>query len=301
VLGGVEAGGTKFVCAIGTGPQDLRAQAQIETTTPEETIARTIGFFTATGFDPIEALGVASFGPIDRDPASATWGRITSTPKAGWAQADLAAALGKALGVPVGFDTDVNGAALAEHRWGSARGLSTFIYVTVGTGIGGGAMVEGRLLHGLMHPEMGHVRVTRRPGDHLSSVCPFHSWCLEGLASGPAIEARWGARAETLPLDHPAWRLEADYLAQGLANLVCTLSPERIVLGGGVMKQVQLFPLVRRELRRMLNGYIESDLIEGESEAFVGPPGLGGRAGALGAIALAERVLGGSQNPAHRV
>ena len=291
LLGGIEAGGTKFVCAIGTGPDDIRAETRFPTTTPDETIAEAIGVFRqAVTDEPLSAVGIASFGPIDPDPDSATWGHITSTPKLGWRQADLAGPVGRTLGLPIGFDTDVNGAALGEHRWGVARGLDTFIYLTVGTGIGGGAMVEGNLLHGLLHPEMGHMLLARRQGDYYSGRCPYHGVCLEGLASGPAIEERWGAKAETLPSDHPAWDLEAHYLAFGLANLISAISPQRIILGGGVMGQQQLFPMIRRKVREVLNGYVQAPAITEDNDRFIVPPGLGNRAGVLGAIALAEGV-----------
>jgi len=292
LFGGIEAGGTKFVCAVGTGPDDIRSETRFPTTTPQDTIARAIAFFqNEAGSVPLAAIGIASFGPIDPHPGSPTWGHITSTPKPGWAQIDLAGPLARALGVPVAFDTDVNGAALAEHRWGAARGVDTFIYLTVGTGIGGGAMVEGRLLHGLVHPEMGHMLIARRSGDEYSGRCPFHGSCLEGLASGPALEERWGAKAESLDSDHPAWELEAQYLALGLANLICAISAQRIILGGGVMEQLQLFPLVRDKVRALLNGYIQAPAITEDNDRFIVPPGLGNRAGVLGAIALAERSV----------
>jgi fructokinase len=221
LLAGIEAGGTKIVCAVGTGPEDLRAETRFPTTTPEETIDRAVEFFRrAAAAEPLAAIGIASFGPIDPDPASTSFGFVTSTPKPGWAQVDLAGAVARALGVPFGFDTDVNAAALGEHRWGAARGLDTFVYLTVGTGIGGGAMVGGRLAHGLLHPEMGHLLIPRRDDDDFPGVCPFHGSCFEGMASGPALEGRWGQPAETLPDDHPAWELEAHYLALGLANIV---------------------------------------------------------------------------------
>ena len=196
IVGGIEAGGTKFVCAVGTGPGDLRAVERFPTTTPEETLGRAIAYFRDR---PVAAVGVGSFGPVDVDPDSPTWGHVTSTPKPGWQGADVAGGVARALGVPVGFDTDVNAAALAEHRWGAAQGLDTFVYLTVGTGIGGGGLIAGRRLHGLTHPEMGHIRVPRVPGDDFAGVCPYHGDCWEGLASGPAIEARWGPPRPTFP------------------------------------------------------------------------------------------------------
>jgi fructokinase len=292
LLGGVEAGGTKFVCAVGAGPDDIRAETRFPTTSPGETIRQTIEFFQKQPHGELAAIGVASFGPLDPDPKSPTFGHITSTPKPGWAGANLAgslSALRTALGVPIGFDTDVNGAALGEHRWGAAQGLDTFIYLTVGTGIGGGGLMNGQLMHGLLHPEMGHLRLPHDPqADPFTGLCPFHDDCLEGLASGPALEKRWGQPAENLPSAHPAWALEAHYLGLALANLVCTLSPQRIILGGGVMAQPQLLPLVRAEVVRQLNGYVQSPAILEKIEAYIVPPALGRRAGVLGALALAE-------------
>ena len=290
LLGGIEAGGTKFVCAVGTGPDDIRAETRFDTTTPAETIGRTIDFFKREGRG-VTAVGIGSFGPIDPDPASPTFGYITATPKPGWSQTDFAGQIREALDVPVGFDTDVNGAALGEYRWGAAQGLSNFIYLTVGTGFGGGVMANGRLLHGLIHPEMGHIRLPRHPEDDFAGRCPFHGDCLEGMAAGPALEDRWGQRAETLPADHPAWAMEAHYLAYGLVNFICTLSPQRIIMGGGVMSQPQLFPLVRRKTRDLMNNYLVTPALHEGIEDYIVPPGLGGRAGVLGAIALAEMAV----------
>ena len=274
LLGAIEAGGTKFVCGIGTGPNDIRT-TQIETTTPAETTEAAIAFLRGR---EIAAVGIASFGPVDLRA-----GRITSTPKAGWRNFDLAGAVRRGLGIPLAFDTDVNGAALGEARWGAARGVSDFVYLTVGTGIGGGAMVNGALLHGLTHPEMGHVRIPHdRARDPFAGICPFHRDCLEGLASGPAIQARWGRPAGELAADHEAWVLEARYLALGLANWICTLSPKLILIGGGVAEQKQLFPMIHAELAAILNGYVEAPRIE--------PPKLGARAGVLGALAMAEAI-----------
>lgn len=291
LFGGVEAGGTKFVCALGTGPDDLYAIEQFPTTTPEETLDRAVDYFSRQS-KPLDAIGIASFGPIDLNRQSPTYGYITTTPKEGWQYADVAGRLGLALGVPVGFDTDVNGAGLGEYRWGAAQGLKTFVYLTIGTGIGGGGMVEGNLVHGMLHPEMGHMPLPRDEAkDPFAGICPFHGDCLEGLASGPAIEARWGQPAETLSLDHPAWRLEAHYLALGLVNIITVLSPSRIILGGGVMHQEHLFPLVRQEVRLILNKYIQAPEITENIDAYIVPPGLGARAGVLGAIALAQQVV----------
>jgi len=279
--GGIEAGGSKFICAVGSGPADLDS-VEIPTTTPQETVSRVIEFFRERG--RVEALGIGSFGPIDPDPQSATFGYITSTPKQGWRNFDLVGAIRAALHVKVAFDTDVNAAALGEFRWGAAQGLHTFLYLTVGTGVGGGGMLNGRLLHGRRHPEMGHIRVPHdRERDPFPGNCPYHGDCLEGLAAAPAVEARWAKPPHALPADHPAWELEAHYLALGIANLTCTLSPQRVVLGGGVMRREELYPLVRAKVPALLNGYIEAPEIV--------PPGLGARAGVLGAIALAQSVV----------
>ena len=292
LFGAIEAGGTKFVCAVGTGPEDLRARIEFPTTSPEETISHAVAFFEKQArHEPLAAVGIASFGPIELNPASSHFGCITSTPKAGWQYADLAGLIRRSLNLPVAFDTDVNAAALGEHRWGAAQGLDTFVYVTVGTGIGGGGMVGGQLMHGLLHPEMGHMRVAHDwQADPFPGACPFHGDCWEGLASGSAIEARWRSKGQLLPKDHQTWQLEAQYLALGVTNLVCTLSPQRIILGGGVMKQAALFPLIRRKTLELLNGYIQvSEIIERIDE-YVVPPQLGNNAGVLGAIALALKL-----------
>ena len=291
VYGCIEAGGTKFVCGVGTGPDDLAA-ASFPTLSPQATVESVAAFFQGTGAR-LKAVGIGTFGPVDLDRDSPTFGYITSTPKAGWRQFDLAGAVGRALGAPVKIDTDVNAAAVGESRWGAARGLSDFLYLTVGTGIGGGAITNGAVVHGLPHPEMGHIRL---PHDFLrdpyAGGCPYHGDCLEGLASGPAIQARWGKPAQELPADHPAWALEARYIGLGLANWVCTLSPRRIIIGGGVFQQAQLFPLVRAELRRILNGYVQARALLEDVDSYVVPPGLGNRAGVLGALALAEGAAG---------
>ena len=269
------------MCAIGSGPEDAEF-AEFPTTTPQETMARVIDFFR-TGA-PVAALGIASFGPIDPNPNSPTFGYITSTPKPGWRDFDFAGTVRRALKIPIAFDTDVNAAALAESRWGAARGLANFLYVTVGTGLGGGAFIDGRLLHGWQHPEMGHLRVPHdRERDPFPGHCPYHGDCLEGLASGPAIEARWGKAAHLLPDGHAAWDLEAEYLALGIANWTCTLSPQRIVLGGGVMQREELFAKIRDQVAAVLNGYREPPELMA--------PQLGKRAGVLGALVLAGALV----------
>jgi fructokinase len=284
VYGGVEAGGTKWVCAIGTSPDDLRAETTIPTTGPRETIDRAVAFFEREG--PVDAIGIGSFGPVELNPSSPTWGHITTTTKPGWAHTDVGPEIGRRLSLPVAFDTDVDAAALGEHRWGAARGLDTFCYVTVGTGIGGGAIAGGRLVHGFQHPEFGHLRIPHDlERDPFPGVCSYHGDCWEGLASGPAIEARWGRPATELGGDHPAWELEARYLALGLVSAICILSPERIVLGGGVMNVPGLLALVRREIGSLLNGYVANEAVA--ADVYVTSPALGSRSGVLGAIALA--------------
>ena len=289
VYGGIETGGSKWECAIGTGPDDVRASATIPTTTPPETIDRVVAFFEREG--PVDAIGIGSFGPVDKKLSSATWGHITSTPKPGWAHTDIGQEIRRRLMVPVGFDTDVNAAALGEHRWGAAQGLDTFCYVTIGTGIGGGGMTHGRLLDGLVHPEVGHIRIPHdRGADPFDGICPYHGDCWEGLASGLAIEARWGRLPEELAADERVWALQARYVALGLVSMILVLSPERIVLGGGVMRHPELLPLVQREVAGLLNGYLENAAVSDGMGEYITLPALGSRSGVLGAIALAERT-----------
>ncbi len=280
--GGVEAGGTKWVCAIGTGPDDLHGLTTFPTTTPAETLERTAAFFTQNG--GVSAVGVGSFGPLDL-----AQGRITTTPKPGWAGTDVVSALELALGVPVAFDTDVNAAALGEQRWGAAEGLDTFCYLTVGTGIGGGIIARNRLLHGLLHPEVGHMLIPHdRERDPFAGVCPFHGDCFEGLASGSSLLERWGKPAEELTDRPEVWELEAEYVALGVVNVICTVSPERVILGGGVMKQPALLPLVRTRVQELLAGYVSAPELSDGIGAYLVTPALGDRAGVLGALELAR-------------
>lgn len=290
MFGAIEAGGAKFVCAVGSDPDNLII-TRLPTTSPAITMADALNFLREHSDGKLQAVGVGSFGPVDLSPSSPTFGHITSTPKIAWQNFNFVGTVRAAFDVPIGFDTDVNAAALGEARWGAAQLISDFMYLTVGTGIGGGAIVNGQVLHGLIHPEMGHIRIPHdQVRDPYRGCCPFHGDCLEGLACGPAMEERWGISAQTLPVDHPAWALEAHYLALGLANWVCTLSPKRIVLGGGVMQQPWLIPLVRNELVRLLNGYVQSrELIERVDE-YVVPAKLANRAGIVGAFALADQA-----------
>lgn len=294
--GGIEAGGTKFVCAVGTGPGDIKAEERFPTTTPGETIAAVIKFFERQQkqIGPLTAIGIGSFGPVNLDAESSRFGYVTNTPKTGWVDTEFSGVIQRTFGIPVGFDTDVNAAALGEYTWGAAQGLETFLYLTIGTGIGGGAMVNGQLVHGLMHPEMGHLRIPHDfDEDPYKGICPYHSDCLEGLASGAAIEDRWGKKGEYIPVHHPAWELEAGYLAVGIVNFICTFSPQRIIIGGGVMRQTQLFPGIHKKVKELLGGYLSSPIFEKENieiENYIVPPGLGKRSGILGAIALARRA-----------
>jgi fructokinase len=292
LYGAIEGGGTKFICAVGSGPNNIRAEARFETTTPQETMGHVIDFFKKQeeNFGKLSAIGFACFGPLDPNPASPTYGYILPTPKPGWTNANVVGMLTNEFDIPIAFDTDVNGAALGEWRWGKAQGLQTFIYLTIGTGIGGGAYVEGNLLHGLVHPEMGHILVKHDlEKDPFDGVCPFHGDCFEGLASGLSIEKRWGMRGTLLTPDHIAWDLEAEYIAQALANYVFTLSPQRIIIGGGVGSLSHLLPKVQKRTRDLINGYIQSPVILENIETFIVNPGLGNRSGMLGAIALAEQ------------
>jgi fructokinase len=287
VYGGIETGGSKWQCAVGSAPDDLRANETLPTTTPKETIDRVVAFFEREG--PVEAIGIGSFGPLDGKVSSPTWGHITTTPKPGWAHADVGQEIRRRLSVPVVFDTDVNAAAFGEHLWGAAQGLDTFCYITVGTGIGGGGMARGKLLHGLVHPEFGHMRIPHDlEADPFPGVCPYHGDCWEGLASGLAIEARWGRSAVDLAGDEAVWELEARYLALGLVCVICVLSPERIVLGGGVMSAPGLLPLIRREIGALMNGYLDNPAVGDGIADYVTLPRLGSLSGVLGGIGLAR-------------
>ncbi|MEN6410823.1 MAG: ROK family protein [Anaerolineaceae bacterium] len=295
LVGGIEAGGTKFVCTVGTGPEDIRAEVRFPTTTPQETILQAVNFFREEmKTSLISAIGIGSFGPIDLHPGSPTWGYITSTPKPGWRFTDLCGPLSLALDLPVAFDTDVNAAALAEMTWGAAQGLNDLVYYTIGTGIGAGIITNGKMVHGLVHTEMGHMLLPHdRMNDPYGGFCPYHGDCFEGLAAGPAIQYRWETPASSLPPDHPAWTLEAEYISLAMMNTVCSLSPQRIILGGGVMQQPQLFPLIRKRTVELINGYVQSPAIQDHPDTYLVPPGLGNRSGMLGALALAYQLLEG--------
>ena len=289
IYGSIEGGGTKFVAAVGSGPADIVAEVTIPTTTPAETLGLVTDFFSE--HQPFDAIGIATFGPVDLDPASATYGRVGKTPKPGWSGADVLGVVSSSFDVPIGFDTDVNGAALGEGRWGAAQGLSTFLYITVGTGIGGGGVIDGKPMHGLVHPEMGHLRIPRVAGDTFAGICPFHRDCLEGLASGPAIATRWGRPAQDLGADTAAAvEIEAVSLGHAMANLVLAISPERIVLGGGVMHLPGLLEATRSRMIESLGGYVDSPALTGDVGAFLVAPGLGALSGIAGGFVLAEKA-----------
>lgn len=288
MIGAIEAGGTKFVLGIGTEDGKVLERVSFPTTTPEETMEKVIEFFK--GKD-IKAIGLGSFGPIDPNESSPTYGYITTTPKPHWGNYNIVEELKKHFDLPIKFDTDVNGAALGEITWGAAQGLNSALYITVGTGIGAGAVVEGNMVNGLLHPEMGHIMVRKHKDDNYKGRCPFHGDCLEGLACGPAIEERWGQKGYELGADHEAWKVEAYYLAQALVNYILILSPEKIIMGGGVMKQEQLFPLIREEVKRLLNGYIVKKELAKDIDNYIIPPALGDNAGLLGCVALGLKVL----------
>lgn len=287
LYGGVETGGTWVVCALGTGPDDIVAQETFATGEPGETLERIAAFFERG--PRAVAIGIGSFGPVDLDPDSPTWGHVTSTPKPGWAHMPVASVLRDRLGVPVHFDTDVTTAAIGEHRWGAAAGVRSACYLTIGTGIGAGILVDGRPVHGLVHPEPGHLRVPHdRERDPFAGSCPRHGDCWEGLASGPAIAARWDTDPRKLDDDHPAWQLEVEYVAHGILAIVLVASPQRVVVGGGVMERPGLLAAVRARLVELNAGYLETPMLGDEIDRYVVAPALGDRAGVLGAIALAQ-------------
>jgi fructokinase len=288
ILGAIEAGGTKFVCGIGNENGEIIEKISYPTTTPEETLQLVTDYFKDK---QIEALGVGSFGPIDLNQESSTYGFITSTPKKHWKNVNLLGELKKHIDVPMAFDTDVNAAALGELEWGAAKGLDSCIYMTVGTGIGVGAVTEGKLIHGMLHPEMGHILVKRHEDDTYKGNCPFHGDCLEGMASGPAIENRWGQKGVVLSANPQVWELEAYYLAQALVNYILVLSPKKLILGGGVMQQKQLFPIIIENVVNLLNGYIQHENLLVCIDDYIVPPELGDNAGLCGALALAKNMI----------
>ncbi|MCX6058710.1 MAG: ROK family protein [Chloroflexi bacterium] len=287
LYGGIEGGGTKFNCAVGNGPDSIVAEARFATTTPAETIGQVIEFFVPYA-DRIQGIGLGSFGPFDADPASPTYGYITTTPKPHWGNTNVLGLLKEKINLPFAADLDVAVSGLGEATWGASKNDSHSLYITIGTGIGGGYIINGLPLRGLVSLEMGHIRLARDPQlDPFQGACPYHGDCFEGLAAGPAVEKRFGQKGETLPDDHPFWDLEAGYIAQALMNFILTLAPQRIIIGGGVMQKDFMFPAVRRKTQELLNGYINHTMILNHIDEYIVSPALGGRSGVLGAIALA--------------
>lgn len=285
ILGALEAGGTKMVCAIGDETGKIFEQVSVPTQTPEVTMPTMIEFFKKKKLD---ALGIACFGPVELDRKSPVYGHITTTPKLAWRDFDIVGSFQKALGCPIGFDTDVNGSVLGEVTFGQAKGKKCVLYLTIGTGVGAGIYIEGKLLHGMLHPEAGHVLVTKKSDDSYAGKCPYHKNCLEGLAAGPAIEERWGEKAVNLAGRKEVWDLEADYIAQALVGYILTLSPEMIILGGGVMHQEQLFPLIRQKVTDLLNGYVQTEEVA-DMEHYIVPASLQDAQGIMGCLELARR------------
>lgn len=288
LIGAIEGGGTKFVVGVGTPDGKVEQIESFPTTTPEETMDRVVAYFKDKNVD---AIGFGSFGPIDLNLDSPTYGHIAMTPKPHWSGYDVVGHLKRHFDVPIGFDTDVNGAALGESMFGVAQGLNTCLYITIGTGIGAGAVVEGKLVHGLTHPEMGHIMVKRHPEDTYKGKCPYHHDCLEGMAAGPAIEDRWGVKAYELSEDHKAWEFQSYYIAQALMNYILVISPEKIILGGGVSKQQHLLPRIREELKQLLNGYVQHPAVLDTNSEYIVTPGLGDHAGITGAVALGMKAM----------
>ena len=290
LYGGMEGGGTKFICAVGSGPDKIVDETRFLTTTPGETLDQAIAFFKKYN---LAAIGLAPFGPLDLNPKSPAFGSITATPKPGWSNIDILGRFRRHFQVPMAFDLDVNAAAYGEYHWlPTNRELDSLVYFTIGTGIGAGVIVNGKVVHGLTHPEAGHMRLPHDvQKDPFPGGCPFHGDCFEGLANGPAIGKRWGQPADRLPDEHPAWKLEADYIAYAIANVIFMLSPQRIVLGGGVMERSQLFLLIRQKVGEIVNGYISSPTMAGSLNDYIVPPGLGRRSAILGAMAMAKSLI----------
>ena len=287
MFGSIETGGTKIICALLNEEGNILDKISISSLTPDQSMPAVISYFKK---NPVKALGVGSFGPLDLHKESKTYGYITSTPKPGWKDYPLVPVLKEALQIPVGLDTDVNAALLGEVEFGAAKGLDNAVYITIGTGIGGGVMTNGKLLHGMLHPELGHMLLAKREDDHFVGVCPYHGSCFEGLASGPSIAKRWGKPAEELGECAEVWDLEAFYIAQAITSYIMVLAPEKIILGGGVMHQQILFPLIRKKVLEMVNGYIETSLLE-DIESYIVPSSLHDDQGILGGLVLAKNAL----------
>jgi len=291
LFGAVEAGGTKFICAVGNSSGKILIEKRIETRTVEDTLPQVVEFLRQQERDfdgQIKRVGIGSFGPLDLNPKSSKFGFITSTPKPGWSNVDLLGYLQKYLECPCIIDTDVNAAVYGEYLWGAGKNLRSLVYITIGTGIGGGVLINGRPIHGLVHPEMGHIILDHdKDLDPFPGVCPYHGDCFEGLATGPALQKRWNMKPEEIPDNHPAWELEAHYIARALHSVITILSPERIILGGGVMQKEFLFSSIRAQVVKSLNGYVVSDAIRHDIDGYIVPPSLGKQAGVIGSLALA--------------
>lgn len=287
-IGAIEAGGTKFVCGIGSEQGHMEEWCSFPTEHPEITLAKVSDYFRDKG---VEAIGIGSFGPIDLKPDSPTYGYITTTPKSEWENCNVVGILKREFTVPFGWDTDVNAAALGEVTWGAAQGLDNCVYYTIGTGVGVGLIAGGKRIHGLLHPEGGHIRTRRHPQDHFAGLCKYHGDCLEGLAAGPAIEARWQTHGSELPTDHLAWEVESFYIAESITTTILLHSPQKIILGGGVMQQMHLFPMIREQVIHNLHGYVNVPELLQHIDQYIVPPGLGQHAGLYGALALGIEAL----------
>lgn len=287
-IGVIEAGGTKFVCGIGNEQGHMEEWCSFPTEHPEITLAKVSDYFRDKG---VVAIGIGSFGPIDLKPDSPTYGYITTTPKSEWENCNVVGILKREFPVPFGWDTDVNAAALGEVTWGAAQGLDNCVYYTIGTGVGVGLIAGGKRIHGLLHPEGGHIRTRRHPQDHFAGLCKYHGDCLEGLAAGPAIEARWQTPGSELPTDHLAWEIESFYIAESITTSILLHSPQKIILGGGVMQQMHLFPMIREQVIHNLHGYVNVPELVQHIEQYIVPPGLGQHAGLYGALALGIEAL----------
>ena len=291
LYGGIEGGGTKFVCAVGSEPENILDEIRFPTTTPAETIQQVCDFF-APHLSQLRGIGLGSFGPVDIDPDSPTYGFITTTPKPHWANTDILSMLREQISVPIVMDMDVATAAMGEFKWGASKGLTPSLYLTIGTGIGGGTIIGRKPFRGLVSLEMGHIRIPHNLElDPFRGACPYHGDCFEGLASGPAIQARMGRRAEALANDDPFWELEAEYIALALANYIFTFAPKKIVIGGGVMQKRSLLQNVKKKVLQLLNNYLNHELLTNNIDAYIVPPALGHRSGVLGGIALARELI----------
>lgn len=287
-IGAIEAGGTKFVGGIGNEQGHMEEWCSFPTEHPEITLAKVSDYFRDKG---VEAIGIGSFGPIDLKLDSPTYGYITTTPKSEWENCNVVGILKREFPVPFGWDTDVNAAALGEVTWGAAQGLDNCVYYTIGTGVGVGLIAGGKRIHGLLHPEGGHIRTRRHPQDHFAGLCKYHGDCLEGLAAGPAIEARWQTPGSELPTDHLAWEMESYYIAESITTSILLHSPQMIILGGGVMQQMHLFPMIREQVIHNLHGYVNVPELLQHIDQYIVPPGLGQHAGLYGALALGIEAL----------